>query len=598
MEKTMNNNFIKLLLNSIKNKRNWFYISTVIMLVSTILIPYILRDGYDAFVGLGIVEVFIIVFINCMIDNSFLHSDSKLAYYKSKPVSIGKQVYIHIATNLILAAYLLALVLLSVAVNHSSWDLLEAFKVFIPWLAVGILLASLSSILTGNTIMAGIMTIFNFALPAIFYLILNFVFTILEDMVNGFSANVFMEYFVNTIYKLDYIYFLKYARNNEAVDYVYVLLLGAFIAAISLLIRSCIKRRKNENTGSFMVFDGYKYFVSVLASLIIPAFFSITSYRNTAASKISVSIILAGLSFYILIAIMEKSFRISRLSIKVFTASMALFTVVMGGSVAVANQYKNAVPDVADVKAAYVGSNIYFTRSPVWKEYIKAKDQAEYSEDLIEWQRNNGIVLFFEKENIEKVTELHREMIVNKEYGALDMYYYSRVSIVYLMNDGRVMIREYKGSNEQAGTSNNKKDAIAHALVNSSEFKKTKFSYLYDKQYYEGKNIFANIVSERYNGEIRGDSVKIDDIREYLIKDIDRFLYEMDDAYSIFLNYNYEKIFYKDGAGENYEYRLEVYDLNGKDDTNHIDNLPIYKTYTNTLEYLNPMITQEYIKLN
>ena len=168
-----------LFINSLKGKKNWFFLSTVIIFVTTLLIPYILKAEEEFFILFGIVETFVIVFLNCLTDNSFLHNDSKLAYYKSKPVSFREQISINIASNIVFTGFLLVLIALSVVFQGLDYEIFESFKIIIPWLAAGIFLVSLSSILTGNTLMAGAMTIFNFCLPFIIYLIILFVISIL-----------------------------------------------------------------------------------------------------------------------------------------------------------------------------------------------------------------------------------------------------------------------------------------------------------------------------------------------------------------------------------------------------------------------------------
>ncbi|HBC32002.1 MAG TPA: hypothetical protein DC024_12275, partial [Clostridiales bacterium] len=315
------NNFMPLLTYLIKEKKNWALLSTVIIFLTTLIIPYILRADEEFFIMFGIVELFILVFINCLVDNSFLHNESKLTYYRSKPVTLSRQIIINIVTNAVFTVYLLALIVLSVVFQRLDYEILEVFKMLIPWLSAIILLASLSSILSGNTLMAGAMTIFNFCLPLIILLVTMFIFSILENIVIGFSADVLNDYFINNIYRLDYLYFTRYV-DSKSIDLAYLLLLPIILIFISLLLYKFIKRRKNENTG-FIVFNGFKYFVAVLACLIIPASFSISLARyTTMANRIIISALLAVLSYYIIIAFIEKSFKISGSSIKVFIVSM------------------------------------------------------------------------------------------------------------------------------------------------------------------------------------------------------------------------------------------------------------------------------------
>jgi hypothetical protein len=589
MEQKKNNIFMPLLLYSLKNKRNWFLLSTVIILVTTMLIPFILRVEEELFIAFGIFEVFVLVFINCLVDNSFLHNDSKLAYYKSKPATLRQQISINIIINVIFAAYLLLLIVLSVVFQKIDYEIFESFKLIIPWLSAGIFLAALSSVLSGNTLIAGVMTIFNFALPAIIYLIIQFMFSILENMVAGFSANVLMDYFVNNFYKLEYIYFSAY--QNMDLDFIYFLLLGVILVGITLLIFKMLKKRKNENTGSFIVFDGYKYFVSVIACLIVPAAFSVVSYNNNIVSGIFVSLLMAALTYYIIIAAMERSFRISNLSMKVFVISMAVFVAMTGSTVVIASRYKNVVPAAEDVRVAYVGNDGWLYNSI--KRYIE--DDGQLSEDDISVLRENyGTVLFTDRENIETVTDLHKEILSDNNYYDEKEYYYSpQIDIIYGMKDGSFIIREYRIYNN-SGADNATKDEIAHRLLNSQEFKEKNYYYLYDEKYYSGNDY---LLSFRlwYNG-IESASVELntEGIRQHLIKDIDEKSGKTDNNFLRLSSYNYDMP-YKEYDGIMYYLDIDVIDKNRPD--YYEGGKPVYndKVYTieldedfkNTRKYLN-----------
>ncbi len=578
------NNFLSLLMYSLKGKKNWFILSTVIIFITTLLVPFILGIGGEFFIAFGIVEVFILAFVNCLVDNSFLHNDSKLAYYKSKPISFKDQILINIINNHIFTGFMLVLILVSEGIQNYNIDIIEIFRIIIPWLSVGIFLSALSSILAGNTLVAGIMTLFNFALPAIFYLIVQFMFSILEDIVIGFSANVLMEYFVDTFYKLDYIYLVAY--NNKSIDIVYFLIYGGFVSFITFLILKMIKRRKNENTGNFMAFDGFKYFVSVLASLIIPAFFAVTSYDKSVVSEIIVSLLLAALSYYIIIAIMEKAFRISKLSIKVFLVSMTTFVVITGATVLFANQYKNVVPNAEDVKVAYIGND----RWNYIETFITNEDGEINEESLLEFHKryyNNNIVLFADKENIENITEMHKEILNNQGY-ANDNYYMNNLVINYYMNDGSVLTRDYKINNEDSKAPNEIKDEIASKILNSKELKEKKFFFLYDEDYYqENKDnivfVLGNDKSEAYSPR---ENLNVAEVRQHLINDLDSmFKYKNDNAFLALSSYNFELPVreYKELG-----YYIQITIINKDDNTKDLyQTIYIDERFENTREYLN-----------
>jgi len=588
MEQRKNNLFGKLLINSIKSKKSWFFLSTVIIFLTTLLIPYILGADGEMFIFFGIFEVFTLVFINCLVDNSFLHNDSKLAYYKSKPATFREQISINIIVNLVFAAFLLMLIVLSVVFQNLDYRIIESFKFLIPWLSAGIFLASLSSILAGNTLVAGLMTIFNFALPGIIYLILQFMFSILENLVAGFSASVLMDYFVSSFYKLEYIYFVVY--SDKPVDCIYFLLLGIILVGITLLIFKMLKRRKNENTGNFIAFDGFKYFVSVLACLIIPAFFSITSIGRDIASEIIVSLLMAALTYYLIIAAMEKSFRISRLSIKVFVSSMAVFIVLTGGTIVFANQYKNTVPDADEVKIAYIGNNGWIYNEI--DDHIET-DTGTYEineENISEIKEKFNVVLFTEEGNIEKITRIHKEILTDPNYNYGD-YYLNDIMIVYYMKDGSRIIRDYN-INKDNGTGNKMKDVIATELLNSQEFKINKYYYLYDEKYVKNNDYIITVKLRNDGREIDSEElIDIDKIRPYLIKDIEEGRYDIEKSFMTLNNYRYEPFMEYKEMG----YFLEITIRDNNDSTN--DNNSIRENYETI--YINEGFenTKEYLKL-
>lgn len=577
MEQKRNNIFMPLLMNSLKAKKNWFFLSTVIIFITTLLIPYILGSDGEFFIAFGIVEVFVLVFINCLVDNSFLHNDSKLAYYKSKPATFREQISINIVINLIFAAFLLVLIVLSVVFHNLNYQILDVFKTIIPWLSAGIFLAALSSILSGNTLVAGLMTIFNFALPAIIFLIIQFMFKILENLVPGFSANVLIDLFLDKFYKLDYIYFIVY--TDKGIDFIYFLLLGIILVGITLLIFKMLKRRKNENTGNFIAFDGFKYFVSVLASLIVPALFSIVSYSGNLTSEIIVSLLMAALTYYIIIAVMEKSFRISGLSLKVFVISMAVFIATTGVTIAFANHYKKVVPDAQDVKMAYVGNNSWVYNEV--NNFIENEDDEELSEFI----KRNNVILYSDKENIETIRNLHRELITNQKYDFGD-YYTNSIIIVYYMNDGSYLIRDYKIN--ESNENNEVKDEIASNLLNSQEFKEKRFYYLYDEQYYSN-NRYDLSIQLRHEADLSY-SVDFNELRPYLVKDINEEFSQTKNSFMRLSSYNYETYYnYKEMQYKEMGYYLDITIRDNYDSSKDLnDTIHIYEgSFKNTREFLN-----------
>ena len=576
------NNFMPLLIYSIKEKKNWILLSTVIIFVTTLLIPYILRvdEGEGAFILFGIVELFILVLINCLVDNSFLHNESKLTYYKSKPLTLSRHIVINIITNTAFTVYLLALIVLSIIFQGLNHDILDAFKMFIPWLAAIILLASLSSILSGNTLMAGTMTIFNFCLPLIILLVTMFIFTILENVVIGFSADSLMDYFTDNIYRLDYIYFTRY-MDYKSVDLVYLLLLSIILIFISLLIRRFIKRRKNENTG-FIVFNGFKYFVAVLACLIIPAFFTIgVSRYNGVASRLIISALLAVLSYYIIIAFIEKSFRISKSSIKVFAVSMAIFAAVMGGTVIFASQYKNYVPDPEDVKMVFVGNQSWSVSNI--DQYLNGSHYNSHME-FSEWKVNHDIITYEDKDNIKNIAQLHKEILKDRTvYYKSDYYTPAEFVVTYWMMDGSRVIRNYQLTQTDKYTKEHEaKDELVNKILNSMEYKKQKYFYIYDEKQYSGRDLYAKLWNANDSRTVLSD-INLNDLRDVLKKDIDNLFIENEGSLTELLM-NFRRPYTQ-------EYSLEIYERDSEDNEKYFYEIYLNDKYENTLKYIKQIMS-------
>ena len=87
LKNTMKNN-LDLLIYNLKNKKNWFLISFIIMAITLIIMPIILGTGYnEGILIFGILEIGTLLSLNAFIDFSFYHDNRKLTYYLSKPVS-------------------------------------------------------------------------------------------------------------------------------------------------------------------------------------------------------------------------------------------------------------------------------------------------------------------------------------------------------------------------------------------------------------------------------------------------------------------------------------------------------------------------------
>jgi len=131
------NNFIKLLINKIAEKKNWFIISFVTIFITSVFVPILMYEEItDVGVFIGMFELFAVVFLNCMIDFSYLHDSRKFSYYMSKPIRDMEKINVIIVSNIIFAG--IFTVLLGFIAVFSSESIFDMFIVTMPWMLIGI----------------------------------------------------------------------------------------------------------------------------------------------------------------------------------------------------------------------------------------------------------------------------------------------------------------------------------------------------------------------------------------------------------------------------------------------------------------------------
>ncbi|SHI42418.1 hypothetical protein SAMN02745751_00318 [Dethiosulfatibacter aminovorans DSM 17477] len=517
LKNMMHSNSKPLILNRLKEKKNWFLVSFAIMLVTVVILPMVMGDGVEeANIVMGMAEIFFLVYINCMIDFSYLHDSRKLSYNVSKPITDIQRINMAIIVNVVFTAVLVVvLALITPLINGGPDDYVwEMFMVTIPWLLAGIFTAALSSILTGNTIAAGFATVINFTLPLLVLAVINFFFEIIEDIALGFNSSILFSKFIEEVYRIDILYFVKYI--DDSFDFTYFLVLAAVLVLLYALIVTMSKRRKHERAGDLVVVDGYKSLISVLVASLAPAVFAqVISYADF-TGKIVSFILLSALSFYLINAIMEKSFRIRQHAVKLFIGFVVVFLLFVVGSDMMTEKFESYVPSPVDVSSVYIGQNtwVYSAEKEEGREIYSASEAFVEGADM---------VLFKTASEIQDITNLHREVIKNQDY-----YYYSNFVIVYYMKDGEKVYRYYKldDSEDYKG----EKDRFITAVVNGDEFKKRKLNFIYDDVYYDGLDIQSIDVSyqdENYNSRVvplKAEDVDIDLLRDNMRKDYDDYL--------------------------------------------------------------------------
>jgi hypothetical protein len=158
--------------------------------------------------------------------------------------------------------------------------------------------------------------------------------------------------------------------------------------------------------------------------------------------------------------------------------------------------------------------------------------------------------------------------------------------ISYMMDDGSIIVRDYKVSSEGEQPQNDNKNELAYEILSSSEMIRNKYYYLFDEENYSSSTVSCFV--NRYGNEgTIVNNVNFDEVRPYLIKDIEnrhRSVLEKDRAFENLGIYYYDFAYEKEYSGE---YYLQITDtrITGENVNNSLDNLNL-AGFKNTLNYL------------
>ena len=582
------NKNLQLTISRLQEKKNWFIVSIIIMLVTIVIIPMSLNMKInESNIVFGMFEIFLLVFVNCLIDFSYLHNDRKFAYYASKPITSIRSINLWIITNFIYAAVLVSLLGIIAVFTGSLDHINEIFIVAVPWLIAGIFTAALSSVISGNTVAAGISTIINFTLPLSILGVIAYAFKITEDFTLGFKMEILFQKFVENIYRIDILYFIKYAEDEF--DFTFFIVLAVILAFIYSLTVWLNKKRKNEKIGEMVVFDGYKKLISVIISSLAPFIFSAVFNYTNVQGKIISFIVLSALTYYIMNAVLEKSFSLKISTVRFYGIFLSIYLVFIVIANFATDRYESYIPDENEISAVYFGRDFYMYS----EEYEESKSLYSADEEFMETVDN--IVLYKDSFSISGFQDLHREILENQDYSRNENF-----AIVYYLKNGKTVARYYKlrYSEEYTGT----KDKIIGNIVSGKEYKMKRYPFLYDSNYISGM-VISNIdfhmekmndrkpltehdIMNTENKYLLFDNIKKDHenavaSEKYLL----RFINEGKNNY----NYNYYPDRYGDyvehevQAGYTYYYLNINYMINGKE---KYKNINFDDNFTNTVEYL------------
>ena len=601
-----NNNYYNLIFYRIKEMKSWLVLSLAIMIITLFIMPIVLGGTInEGIIILGFFEIATLIFIKSLIDLNYYHENKKITYYASKPISAFQQVNSIILSQLIYLGILLGVILAIAAIGDvNTLAIKDMLIVGVPWLLIGTFLTVLSSVITGNTFVAAITTLVNFTLPLSLLGIIYFCFDVVGNVVYGFNHRILFNMFIESIYRLDIIYFVGYVRNFS-LDY--FLVLAIILSIIYGITMYSVKKRKNERSGEFLVFDGYKSGITLLLACIVPVIFSsgfglfryIYDYNYSIVSQIISFVILSGLAYYLMYAILEKSFKINKKAIKIFTVFLASFFVFIGSTKIVATSFISKVPNADEISAVYLGNQDY-----LWVDEYK-KMVNIYNANLEDFEKADEAILYTDKENIENVINLHREIIKNSDY-----HFNHNVVIAYFYKNGDVLYRNYYLNEKEKYDGG--KDEFLNNIGKSNEYKNKRLPFVYDENYLDKYDVtkiniydykihkeFDYSYTEHRDVEFDQNNLDIDILREKLRLDYDYLLAETSTVFNYFGQHNQSILLVHEYDTKYYnidEYNTNRYSIHIARNSNKNGKPDIYfditRDFKNTFEYISTVVKE------
>ena len=599
-----------LIIHSLKSKKNWFLLNIAICIVVAIVLPILFKSAYEFFAVSALFIASVIILISTFSDLIFLHDDIKISYYLSKPMSLTKKINVALISNIIFCTITFLLTFLIASASGSILSNMK-YMVFVDrslsyihvmyaWVMLFIFIITLSSELTGNTTVSVLVSLFNFMLPLILFFIISYIFYILDSVIIGFSTDIMSQIILENILPLDKIYFINYGANSNIDIFFFVRLIGycAVIYSITILFA---KNRKNEKTGDFIVNSGYKYFMSLFASLIAPMLITMIMTGSNLLTLVVVLVILSMLSYYILISVFNKTFKISIQALKVYIPFIVIIIISIFTTSYILNEKAAYIPDESEVKAVYIGYGMSYLEDAKLLEQTSYEWESLLSAKYEDVKDNDSLVILHEKETIKKVVELQQLLMSEGQTHS-----YSQINIIYYLNNGKKVVRTYNIPDIYNEEINEYELSIykkAMELARMEEFILARYNIFNDEDYINNvKFDKVNIYGEAGTKSLENFDYKtfakyyMDDYREFINNDknVDKVNLNILHGRSYdFVEQRYAKE-EVDVESEKYG-KNNIYEINFEhsiDDGISLNYLPLNKELVKTKQYIESLITE------
>lgn len=514
-----------LFIHALKEKKKWAILTSAVLIVTVMILPILmdvsLNEGFLAF---GIFEISIIVIVCTLMDFNYLHDARKFGYYKSKPYREKNRMHGILISNLIFAlVFFLALFIIGLVSGVNNLD--ELFIVPAAWLIVALGHVALSSYLSGNTIIAALSAAFTFGLPLMIVGVIYYAMNIVSNMAIGFNVSIIMTFIIEHVIKLELIYFVQFFNDFT---WLYFLVLAGQVGILYLATLWAMKHRKNERIGEHIVYRGYKYFIAMMFSVMTPFLFVNIWDSDGYVEMLIAFVILGALTYYIALVILDKSFKIKQVAVKVLAVFMCAFVVIIVVAGGILSLVANDVPEAEDIKAVFiteyqdvfVGSkNLKFV--PV--NSLTYEDIGKY-----------GLPTYTSSESIDLIIDLHEEILEDRAFN------YKTIHMLYFLKDGSTVKRYYQ-LDQRSGNINEDLATIMSALIKTPDNSRMRYPYFFDQNF---KKHMRNLQVKYYHGQKDGEQVIPNELEDLLVdalrKDIEVFMLDLEDTdYNIGYNNNY-----------------------------------------------------------
>lgn len=541
---------------NLKQHKRWFLMAAVLISVTAIILPLLLDAEPMPYVMAALVELFVLSFFMVLSQLEFLHNPKAFSYYQSKALPLKSRIHGIILTQAVFtySFYILLKVWLIFANNQiwprtliqtSRWINYATFEMAGSWIAILLLLTALSALLSGTKASAAFSTIFNFSLPMLALGIVYFVLNVANASTVGFNVSVIMETILQKYYRINLIY--HYWSTWEST----LVILSLTLLIIYGIMLWVIKNHKGENIGQLFIFKGYKIFVLIMLSMIVPLSFSVLLPDVYLISKWIAILMISELTLYMVLSIVEKSMKLNSKSVKLLIIFGVFITILIGSTSFFLNQYANNMPLIEEIEAVAL--------SPV---------TAILSNESIP---DGGSVYYSEEA---KATILNLHHLLLKTNKALLNYDFN---IVYYLKDGNKRIFPFSPLPPRVIYEDGFDgfDNFAKDMMSMNEFWENVTPLVYDDDIIRAKS--ANVIV-REMGTFLMDSNDLDDFTTLLKLDHTSFK----NKYDFWTHYPYLGAPFNYGSSYDSKYKIQI-----STDTGQIYIVNILKEQHDLIEWIN-----------